>query len=226
MVHPVHEAGELDGIVGRDFVEGKDDIVRVEGLAIVELDALAELQLKRRIVDPLPACRQVRKILASPRVAHYQSVPDHRGEPDTSPRRAVVVVGVDHDAVHAPSDPQCVVGLVRPGVAADGHCHGTRKDQYFSEIHFLPPCSGTSPAGPLSFGQLLGASVERNLRCQPCPIATRQLQLGNSTGPSHANPTSPTRHEFRRFSWILDAVSSCFLGLSTARSLCSADFAP
>ena len=59
-----------------DEVERVDDVVGVELLAVVELDALAQLELERLVVDPLPGGRKLALVLVGLGIAIDQRVPD------------------------------------------------------------------------------------------------------------------------------------------------------
>ena len=59
-----------------DEVQGVDDVVGVELLAIVELDALAQVELDGAVVDLPPGRRELALVLTAGRIAVDQTVPD------------------------------------------------------------------------------------------------------------------------------------------------------
>ena len=84
-----------DGLVVRvgDEVERVDDIVGVEFLAVVELDALAQLEFERLVVDPFPGGRELALVFVGLGVAVDQRVPDVVAEDHADAH--VVEVGID-----------------------------------------------------------------------------------------------------------------------------------
>ena len=78
VLHPAH-IGRVEHLVGGidHEIKGVDHVVGVEGLAVLKVDALAQVELERQIIDPAPRGGKRRLVFEGVRIAVDQLVPDH-----------------------------------------------------------------------------------------------------------------------------------------------------
>ena len=88
--------------MGRDIFHGSDHVVSREVAAVVELDAPAQFELERGVVDPRERFRQMRLDLVCFVVAIDQRVPDMVPEHDAFADRMGIEVDARRHAVRCP----------------------------------------------------------------------------------------------------------------------------
>ncbi len=111
---PVHVLLGDDAVLGlRDEVEGIDDVVGAEALAVMELDAGAQGEIEGLVVDPFPRRRQLALVLAGLGIAIDEIAPDVMSDDDALAH--VVEIGVDALRHHVGGEDDGVVALAGLG---------------------------------------------------------------------------------------------------------------
>lgn len=135
------------------MVEGKDDVIGIEGLAILKLHALSQLELECRRVDPLPRDREIALVLAGHCIAVEQPIPD--GIAEENPFAGGVVIGVDVLQLPRKGDVERIIRLSGKGCGRHQAC-GQKK---------CCKCDGSLHVGPL---QLICSIFMQLYLCRHC----------------------------------------------------------
>jgi hypothetical protein len=131
-LEPVHIVLGHHLVLGfRDKVQGVDHIIRREGLAVVELHALAEIHLQRLVVDPLPRRGELTLVFATRRVAIDQSVPDVLADNDADADVVEERIDVLRNLIIGKADR--VAGFLRHGSGKARKQHETGDASHFQE---------------------------------------------------------------------------------------------
>ena len=109
-LHPA-DIGHVEDLVGgiNDEVERVDHVVRIEGLPVVERDALTQIELEGELVDPAPRGRKPCPVFEGVGIALDELIPDHSCRKDAFP--AGVEIGVRNIERLVPGDGEGVVLL-------------------------------------------------------------------------------------------------------------------
>ncbi len=142
--HPVHIALGFDaiGLVG-DEIDGKHNIVRVEGLTIVKRHTLAQLEFQSGVVDPRPVGRQIALVFVGRRIAIDQPVPDRTLQHDAFAGR--VEIAVDVFQFLGEGGVERVIGLARPCRCGGADCGSGQPEFHIG--HVIPLLAGIAETG-------------------------------------------------------------------------------
>ena len=159
-VVPVLEAQPHVGI--DEVVDGRDHVIGAEGVAVVEFHVVAQLELVRAVVDPLPCLGEPRHEFVRPLVITDQGLVDGLVEDRGLILRELV--GIERAPPVRDGDPERVIGP--PGNA------GRRGDQDGGQQ--ADRASEAIPHRSLPYGLLWGTSFGQNRARRKNMISTPQ----------------------------------------------------
>jgi hypothetical protein len=148
--------------------------VGVEVLAIVELDALAQLELQRLVVDPLPGGGELALVLVGLGVAVDQGIPDIGSKNDAEAH--IVEIGIDVLDHLVVGEPDRVVPLVRESRAGrnSSECDGRCQEAFRHRDSLSAGPLGRILPHAIAFSMTAAAAVKRHpsgLRRMPASAA-------------------------------------------------------
>ena len=133
--HPVDVAlGFHPVLFVRNPVHGRDHIVGVERLAIVERHTLAKIEFKGFVINPFPVRRQISLILAGIRIAIHQPIPDGALQNNAFTRR--VEITVDIFKLFGECDIEGIVCFVGSSCSSSGHDEGKDSSPLKDLFHY------------------------------------------------------------------------------------------
>src|SRR5262249_51218732 len=135
MIDPVHEL-RSDGLIFRfrDEIERVNHVIGVEFRAVVELHAFAQFKFERRVVDPLPGCRELPFVCAGFRVAIDQRIPNMVGQDHANAH--VIEIGVEVVEGLFLGEADRIVALAGERRRREGKSH----DKSYECGYFTKPC--------------------------------------------------------------------------------------
>ena len=129
VLDPAHIAEGQDAVVlVGHVIERIDHIVGAEIGPVVEFDVVAQFQIERGLVRPVPACRKKGFELAGLQITKDQTVPAH--VPHDHQFTGIVVVRIDHRDFPGCRPIERVVSLVGKGFDAGKRQHRPRTSQH------------------------------------------------------------------------------------------------